>query len=142
MKKLLMIVCLLLMVCGCSSSKGKPIEISASEALEKIQTEKQNSFLLYLTMENCYSCDEYEKIIQKLEEKEPFDVYYIRMNSNEEDNEVKKALEELRVTIGTVKQIPSTYYFYQGSLLPENKKEGFIEEKDLTKWLKNLQILH
>lgn len=142
MKKLLLIVSLLLVVCGCSASKDKPIELSASEVLEKIQNEKQNSFLLYVTMDNCYSCDEYEKIIQKLEDEESFDVYYMKINLNDEDSDEVKALEELKITIGKVNQIPSTYYFYQGNLLPENKKEGFIEEKDIRKWLKNLQILH
>ena len=98
--------------------------------------------MLYITSENCYSCDEYEKIIQEIEEETPFEIYYLKMDTNEEDTDVKRSLEELQITTGNIQSLPSTVYFYQGSLWPENKKEGYLEKKDLLKWLNDLHLLH
>lgn len=145
MRKSLIVIALLFLLTGCvfdSNIKTEPIELTAREAVEKLQSSKQNSFLLYLRTDTCYSCDEYEKVIQEVQEIEPFEIYYINVNINEEDDVTKNALQELNVTMGTYNELPTTFYFYQGALLPENKKEGYLEKEVLTEWLKNLHILH
>lgn len=144
-RRVMLLFMTLLLMTGCFSSgdiKKEPIELTAREVVEKLQSTKQNSFLLYLRAENCYSCDEYEKVVQEIEEKEPFEIYYLTVHLDEETDDVKKALQELDVTIGSYSELPVTYYFYQGALLPENKKEGFIEKEVLEEWLTNLHILH
>lgn len=144
-KVFLCITCALLLVIGhgCSSKeKGKPIELTPSEVLARLQDNKQNSFLLYLTSDNCYSCEQYEKVIEEVEKETPFEIYYVSIDINNTDKDIKNALEELEITTGDIQALPTTYYFYQGSLLPENKKEGYLEKKDLIKWLKDLHILH
>lgn len=145
LKKLMIFLCCLVLISGCSlfdKEKDEPIELTAKEVLEKLQDPKQNSFLLYLTTDNCYSCQEYQKVIDELEGEQPFEIYYLNIDVNEEDKDIKKALEELKITTGDYYNLPMTYYFYQGSLLPENIKDGYMEKKDLKKWLKNLHILH
>lgn len=145
LKKLLLTICCAFLISGCSlweKEKDEPIELTPFEVLEKLQDAKQNSFLLYLTMDNCYSCEEYQKVIDELEREQPFEIYYLKIDADETDEDTKKALEELKITTGDYYNLPMTYYFYQGSLLPENVKDGYMEKKDLKKWLENLHILH
>lgn len=142
-KVLLCLFCTMLLLQGCSkNNEGEPIELTAQEVLVRLQDPKKNSFMLYITSDSCYSCDEYEKVIQEIEEETPFEIYYLKIDTNEEDSDVKQAVEELQITTGKVQSLPSTFYFYQGSLLPENKKEGYLEKKDLLKWLNDLHLLH
>ena len=127
-KVLLCLFCMMFFLQGCGKDhEGEP---------------KKNSFMLYITSDNCYSCDEYEKVIQEIEEETPFEIYYLKMDTNEEDTDIKQAVEELQITTGKIQSLPSTFYFYQGSLLPENSKEGYLEKKDLLKWLNDLHLLH
>ena len=116
--------------------------MTPQEVLVRLQDPKKNSFMLYITSDNCYSSDEYEKVIQEIEEETPFEIYYLKMDTNEEDTDIKQAVEELQITTGKIQSLPSTFYFYQGSLLPENSKEGYLEKKDLLKWLNDLYLLH
>lgn len=144
-KKILMILCCVLILSGCSllkKQKNEPIELTPQEVLDKLQDTKQNSFLLYLTADDCYSCTEYQKVIESLQAQESFDIYYLKIDPNEEDEKVIKLLDEIEITTGNYFNLPMTYYFYQGSLLPENKKDGYIEEKEMRKWLQNLHIMH
>ncbi|MEG0329832.1 MAG: thioredoxin family protein [Longicatena sp.] len=143
MKKILCILCCLFLITGCSTSEKivKPIKLTPREVLNKLQDTKQNSFLMYLTMDDCYTCEEYEKMIKEVQKTTPFDIYYIKLKLNETDKEILSDLSELNITIGDYTSLPTTFYFYQGSLLPENKREGYIEKKDFTKWLKDLRIL-
>ena len=55
------------------------------------------------------------------------------MDTNEEDTDIKQAVEELQITTGKIQSLPSTFYFYQESLLPENSKEGYLEKEGLVK---------
>lgn len=144
MKKRMCIFIMLFLLSGCFSqgqSKGTPIELSASEVVERLHDQDKDTFLLYITTDSCYSCDEYEKVIEKLEAIKPFDIYYLTIDLAEDDSETKEALNELEVTIGNYSTFPMTYYFYKGNLQPENVKDGYIEEKVYETWLKNLHIL-
>lgn len=142
-KVLLCLFCMMFLLQGCGKDhEGEPIELTPQEVLVRLQDPKKNSFMLYITSDNCYSCDEYEKVIQEIEEETPFEIYYLKMDTNEEDTDIKQAVEELQITTGKIQSLPSTFYFYQGSLLPENSKEGYLEKKDLLKWLNDLHILH
>ena len=144
-KVFLCMTCALFLVIsnGCNTKQeGKPIELTPGEVLAKLQNNKQNSFLLYLTSEDCYSCEQYEKVIESIEDETPFEIYYLTIDLNETDKDIKNTMEELEITTGDLQELPTTYYFYQGNLLPENKKEGYLEKKDLIKWLKDLHILH
>lgn len=97
--------------------------MSAAEVLEKLSDERQNSFLLYVISDDCYSCDEYQKVIEEIEKQQPFEVYYLHINLKEKDADVKKMLDELKVTTGVLRQLPTTYYFYQGTLQAETGKK-------------------
>lgn len=144
MRKSLILIAVLFLLTSCifdNEIKTEPIELSAREAVEMLQNSKQNSFLLYLRTESCYSCDVYEEIIRDVQETGPFEIYYINVKLNEEDEVTNNAMQELNVTMGAYNELPTTFYFYQGALLPENKKEGYLEKEVLTEWLKNLQIL-
>lgn len=136
MKKILLILCCLCMICGCtSSSDGKMKKSSAEEIMKLLQREGSNNFLLVLTTSNCYSCDEYEKVIEQLEEEKEFLIYYINV-----DNENKNKMDELRITIGDYTTLPMTYYFEAGTLKPENIKSNYIELETYRAWLKELGI--
>lgn len=143
MKKLIVFLfCSMLLLQGCGGNDGKePIELTPQEVLARLQDTKQNSFMLYITSDNCYSCEEYEKVVQEIEEQTPFEIYYLKMDLNEEDADIQSAMDELQITTGNIQSLPTTYYFYQGGLLPENKKEGYLEKKDLQKWLNDLHLL-
>lgn len=143
MKKI-MIVCLsVFLLCACSGNTAtkKPVELSAQNVIDKLADKKQNSFLLYLTTENCYTCDEYEKVVNELLKEDPFDIYYVSIDLNEDDAKVVAALNELNITNGNFTELPMTFYFYQGALLPENKKAGYIEKDDYREWLKGLHLM-
>lgn len=145
MRKIWITFSILLLLAGCvpkANIKKEPIELTAREVVEKLQSTKQNSFLLYLRTENSYSCNEFEKVIQATQNIEPFEIYYLTVRLDEEDEEIKKTLQELNVTLGKYQELPVIYYIYQGTLLPENKKEGYIEKEVFVEWLKNLHILH
>ena len=95
---------------GCSKNhEGEPIELTAQEVLVRLQDSKKNSFMLYITSDNCYSCDEYEKVIQEIEEETPFEIYYLKMDTNEEDTDVKQVIEELQITAGKIQSLPFTF---------------------------------
>lgn len=142
MKKIICLCMTLLLLSGCSllRKNDEPIQLSPQEVINKLQDEKQNSFLLYLTTSDCYTCEEYETVVEALKEESDFDIYYVKIDLNEDDMRVKSALDELNITIGDYTTLPMTYYFYQGSLLPENRKEGYIEKDDYRQWLKELHL--
>ena len=144
MRKVILILGMIFLLCGCSEEKviDHPQELSVNEVLTKLNSEKSDSFLLYLTSDNCYSCEEYEKVIEDLEEEEPFEIYYLKIDLEENDEATLQAMRELDVTIGDIKELPTTYYFYQGNLLKENCKLVYLNKEELREWLKSLHILH
>lgn len=136
MKKILLVLCCLCMICGCSSStEGNMTKVSAEDILKRLQRDDSNSFLLVLTTSNCYSCDEYEKVVEQLEAEKEFPIYY--MNVEDQD---KNKMDELRITIGDYTTLPMTYYFDAGTLKPENIKSNYIELNTYREWLKQLGI--
>lgn len=144
MKKTICAILSVFLLSGCfdSGQTGtEPKEISAREVVNRLQDQKMDTFLLYITTDSCYSCDEYKKVIEELQAIKPFEIYELTIDLNENDADVKEALNELKVTIGTYMTFPMTYYFYKGNLQPENVKQGYIEKKDYETWLKNLHIL-
>lgn len=144
MKKMMCVILTTLMLSGCfgsSQKKGEPIEISAREVVDRLQNQKKDSFLLYITTNQCYSCEEYTKVVTQLQAVKPFDIYELHIDLKEKDEDVKEALSELEVVIGDYTTFPMTYYFYKGNLQPENIKAGYIEKEDYEKWLKDLHIL-
>lgn len=137
MKKILMIVCFLLTLAGCSSSASKTMsKTSADEVIRRIQRDDDNSFLLVLTTTDCYSCEEYEKVIAQLESEQSFDIYYIDVFDEEQSK-----LDELKITLGDYITLPMTYYFEDGKLKPDNIKSNYIELETYREWLKQLKII-
>lgn len=143
LKKILLCLCIVPFLVGCSiiSSINGIKEINVFKVIEMLQDEDVNSFLLYIEAEDCYSCDEYRKVLEELQKESAFRIYVMKVHMDEKNEDVKKALAELRVTTGAIEQLPTTYYFYRGKLLTENKKEGYQEKEELKAWLKNLQII-
>ena len=144
MKKMLCAILSAILLSGCfgsNQSATEPIDISAREVVDRLQSQKTDTFLLYITTDSCYSCDEYKKVIEELEQIKPFEIYELSIDLNENDADVKEALNELEITIGTYATFPMTYYFYKGNLQPENVTQGYIEKEDYETWLKNLHIL-
>lgn len=144
MKKILLFLfCTVFLLQGCSSqTKEEPIELTPEEVIARLQDTKQNTFMLYVTSENCYSCEEYEKVIQEVQEETPFEIYYVVLDLNEEDKDTISAFEELQIITGDIESLPTTYYFYQGGLTSDNKKEGYLEKRDLVSWLNSLHLIH
>ena len=143
MKKVILSIMIAILLVGCSSSpKKEPIELSAQQVVNRLNDENQDSFLLFITNDQCYACEEYEKVIASIEEIQPFEIYYMYLNLEESDEAVIQTLKELTVTTGPIEQLPMTYYFYQGGLQEDNKKAGYIEKRDMIEWLRNLHILH
>lgn len=144
MKQILTILAVLLIMSGCGSSteeKGVQ-ELNAGEVLTKLYNENENSFLLYLTSDHCYSCDEFEKVIDELQQQEPFAIYKLHIQLEEEDENIQQQMQELNVTIGDIRELPMVYYIYQGNLLQENTKSGYQDKEVMEQWLKSLHILH
>lgn len=136
MKKLMIVWAAVLMLAGCSSAGSESMKkTSADEVLRRIQVDGNNSFLLVLTTTDCYSCDEYAKVVEQLQSEQPFDLYYIDVNKEKEDK-----LEELKITLGDVETLPMTYYFDEGILKQENIKKNYIELETYREWLKLLKI--
>lgn len=136
MKKILIAVCFIFILAGCSSSASKTMsKTSADDVIRRIQRDDDNSFLLVLTTTNCYSCEEYEKVIAQLESEKEFDIYYIDVNKEEQAK-----LEELKITLGDYNTLPMTYYFENGKLKSDNIKSNYIELETYREWLKQLKI--
>lgn len=136
MKKIVIAFCILLLLAGCQSSASKTMsKTSADEVIRRIQRDDDNSFLLVLTTTNCYSCEEYEKVVEQLESEKEFDIYYIDVN-----NEEQSKLDELKITLGDYITLPMTYYFENGKLKPDNIKSNYIELETYREWLKQLKI--
>lgn len=136
MKKIVIACCILLLLAGCHSSASKTMsKTSADEVIRRIQRDDDNSFLLVLTTTNCYSCEEYEKVVEQLESEKEFDIYYIDVN-----NEEQSKLDELKITLGDYITLPMTYYFENGKLKPDNIKSNYIELETYREWLKQLKI--
>ena len=129
-KVLLSLLCAIFLLQGCSKqNEGEPIELTAQEVLVRLQDPKKNSFMLYITSENCYSCDEYEKIIQEIEEETPFEIYYLKMDTNEEDTDVKRSLEELQITTGIYRACRLPFIFIREVCCLKIKKKGIWKRR-------------
>lgn len=136
MKKIVLICALVFALTGCSSAGSKEMkQTSADDVIRRLQLDGENTFLLVLTTTNCYSCDEYNKVVEQLEQEKPFDLYYIDV-----DNESKDKLDELKITLGDYTTLPMTYYFDDGVLKPDNVKSNYIELENYREWLKQLEI--
>lgn len=140
MRKIMTFICCLLLcvsLSGCTSTKNSTgiIETSATEVLKKLQRD-DNTFMLFLTTSKCYSCEEYMKMLEKLQEEQPFDIYYIVI-----DNEDQDKMEELKIMIGDYADLPMTYYFNKGELSVENIKKSYIEPDNFKEWMKKLNLL-
>ena len=86
MKKRMIVWAAVLMLAGCSSAGSESMKkTSADEVIRRIQVDGNNSFLLVLTTTDCYSCDEYAKVVEQLQSEQPFDLYYIDVNKEKED---------------------------------------------------------
>ena len=144
MKKIfLFLFCTMFLLQGCErQTEGEAVELTPQEVIARLQDTNQNSFMLYVTSENCYSCEEYEKVIQEIQDETPFEIYYVVLDLNEEDEDIVTAFEELQIFTGDIQVLPTTYYFYQGGLTSDNKKEGYLEKRDLVSWLNSLHLLH
>lgn len=140
---LILLFCTMFLLQGCNQqTKGEAVELTPEEVIARLRDTEQNSFMLYVTSENCYSCEEYEKVIQEVQDETPFDIYYVVLDLNEEDKDTISAFEELQIITGDIQALPTTYYFYQGGLTSDNKKEGYLEKRDLVSWLNSLHLLH
>lgn len=129
------LTCMLLLA-GCTQTQSSGMQkISADEVIRKLQVDGENSFLLVLTTTDCYSCEEYTKVVEQLEEEKQFDIYYIDVNKEDKDK-----LEELKITLGDVETLPMTYYFDHGDLNPDNIKWNYIELETYREWLKSIGL--
>lgn len=136
MKKKIIISLLLMLLAGCSSTGTESMrKTTADQVIRRLQVEGENSFLLVLTANNCYSCDEYAKVVEQLQNEQKFNLYYIDVDAEDEDK-----LEELKITLGDVETLPMTYYFDKGVLKTENIKKNYIELETYREWLKLLKI--
>lgn len=137
MKKFLIACFVLLVLVGCNQPKEQSSmkRITAEEVIRRLQMEGDDSFLLVLTTTECYSCDEYAKVVEQLQKEKPFDLYYIDINDEDKDK-----LDELKITLGEVITLPMTYYFDSGVLKPDNIKQNYIELETYREWLKLLKI--
>ncbi|MEG0094057.1 MAG: thioredoxin family protein [Erysipelotrichaceae bacterium] len=142
MKKLILCICTLslFILGGCSKKdpyvgNDKIIKTNAEDINRKIVRAK-DSFLLFLTSEDCYSCAEYEKVLNKIEKQTPFTIYYIPINDQEEDK-----LRELNMTLPHYETMPMTFFVDKGEISEENTKVGFIEKDDYIKWLKTIKLI-
>ncbi len=136
MKKRMILFSLLLMLTACSSAGSESMKkTTADDVIRRIQVDGNNSFLLVLTTTDCYSCDEYAKVVEQLQSEQPFDLYYIDVDKEKQDK-----LEELKITLGDVETLPMTYYFDEGILKQENIKKNYIELETFREWLKLLKI--
>lgn len=136
MKKKIIIYLLLMLLAGCSSTGTESMrKTTADQVIRRLQVEGENSFLLVLTANNCYSCDEYAKVVEQLQNEQKFNLYYIDVDAEDEDK-----LEELKITLGDVETLPMTYYFDKGVLKTENIKKNYIELETYREWLKLLKI--
>ncbi len=135
MRKGFIIGLLLMMLMGCTSPGSESMKkTSADKVIRRLQVDGENS-LLVLTANNCYSCDEYAKVVEQLQSEKSFDLYYIDVDTEDEDK-----LEELKITLGDVETLPMTYYFDKGVLKEENIKKNYIELETYREWLKLLKI--
>lgn len=137
MKKFLIACFVMVQLMGCSapSKQSSMKKITADEVIRRLQIEYDDSFLLVLTTTDCYSCDEYAKVVEQLQKEKPFDLYYIDINDEDKDK-----LDELKITLGEVITLPMTYYFEDGVLKPDNIKQNYIELETYREWLKLLKI--
>ena len=137
MKKFLIACFVMVQLMGCSapSKQSNMKKITADEVIRRLQIEDDDSFLLVLTTTDCYSCDEYAKVVEQLQKEKPFDLYYIDINDEDKDK-----LDELKITLGEVITLPMTYYFEDGVLKPDNIKQNYIELETYREWLKLLKI--
>ncbi len=136
MKKWLIACSLVLLLSACSSAGSESMKkTSADEVIRRIQIDGENSFLLVLTAGNCYSCDEYAKVVEELQKEKKFDLYYIDVDNEDEDK-----LEELKITLGDIDTLPMTYYFDKGVLKKDNVKRNYIELETYREWLKLLKM--
>lgn len=138
------LICLLiLLLCGCSTFERDTtyLEVTPAQVLDLMNNKNTNTFLFYVVSDSCYSCDEFDKVIRDLKKQYAFKIYRLKIDLAEEDEKELQDLKALQVTTGHINQLPTLYYINKGELSKTNRKEGYMEKKELELWLKEIHII-
>lgn len=144
MKKYLIISIFLTLfaITGCSKAEKSSgvIELSYNEVTKRMHDEEKDTFFLFLSSKDCYTCDEYIDMIKILQKEKPFVMYYVNVVLEMSDQDIQKELDNMEITAGEFDTLPTTYYIENGSIQNDNIKEGYVEPEDFKTWLKTLKI--
>ena len=129
MRKKVLIIILLLLLCGCKKfTKGEIITANAEEILEKLKSKE--SFIVYIGYDDCPSCKEYRPILQQLIENYDITIYYLPTD----DEKYQSQLDEIQYDyFYRMLWTPTTYIVDNGEVT--DLKEKVLEYEDLVSWL-------
>lgn len=144
MKKILLLLMCLMMVCGCQTdyerdtNPGSMIEISVEEMVEKMENDE--TFVFLVSQTNCKGCQEFEAAMEVYLPNHHVDIYYLVYNRLKGD-ERKQALEIIQDYFPSMTQTPSLYYVVNGLQKDQLKsgEEGLTKEK-FDNWVYRWQI--
>jgi len=133
MKKLLVLLSILLLLFGCSSSPRGPIKIKAKEMPNLLKSNEIVVF--YLGSSVCSACKEYKPIISELVKNYDVKFYYVEANTDDTED-LNDLIDNY---LGIVEYTPHTFIFRDGKL--KESRVGVIEYLDLKEWLEDLGVI-
>lgn len=111
MKKLLSCFVLICLLSACTS-KTTPTygfsKINATTLLDKISA--QESFVVMITTDDCYACDEYKDKVNAVLQENKLSVYELYYDNDNDDT-----LNQLRALLGSYSSFPAVYNVEGGS---------------------------
>lgn len=139
MKKIIVtMLCSMLVLVGCSSSKGgKVVEISVDEALQKI--ENKDTFILMVTRTKCEYCDMMHEMLDKTINDHATIIYNVVMDDSD-DATLEADVTKLEEKVAQPGRTPHIYYVLDG--VSTEEIVGFNEKNPdrFWEWVKKYEL--
>lgn len=136
-KMILTMLCVMLMMSGCSTGKGKLEFVSIDHAFEMMD-EKQ-TFLLLISRESCSHCEDMLDMLKKELPKQDLILYNVVMDESSEEayDHDKKQLEE---RFEDPNRTPHVYFIQAGEVKDEQLGYSKDEPESFWDWVKTLPL--
>ncbi|MGL5977380.1 MAG: hypothetical protein ACRCZJ_00035 [Erysipelotrichaceae bacterium] len=131
MKKILIAMCSLMLLAGCSSSKGTMKEVTSSEVISMIENEED--FLLVVGTTTCSACIAYDEVLKEYAKNNEGTLYKLYIDKEETTTvdgvETRVDFASLQELIGVVEATPTNFFIIDGSV--ERTEVGMLDYRTL-----------
>jgi len=130
MKKFVIILLALILLCGCSDYKGDVITKHADKIIEMF--DNKETFVVYAGQGGCSSCKEFSDVIYEITKNYDINFYYFAIDEEKYQNEKNTLSYDYLIRLLWT---PSIYIVIDGKNV--DMKEKTVTYDELVEWLKD-----